>query len=572
MSLSNLLNSFSIKQKISFSFILFFAALIISITWVFRALYISNSQSQLMQARRYEDSMIAQQVNKMISNTNNCANYLIINLNAAFGGRSISASYPDMEKSSSMQKLLSIFEDALLIYPEVNQVNVLYNNGDLYKKVKHGNYMQSTGNKLMLEAISRTGVDTVGQWHSPLTDEGFSLDQGIYYIKALREIDNNAHIGYVIVGMDESSMKQPFNKSGDIGFLIDGENGIEIQEGMPDRMESDLGYVVNTMSINEKWRLTSVYNIRTALSVANKITLYMLAVALLVVVLFYGLFTVVAHKITSGITKLSAHMKQFKGTLPQAFSGVNSSDEVGVLVESYNEMVTMNTDLFKAVAEEKRQKRHFELALLQAQIKPHFLYNTLDIIFCLNAIGRYEEANRVTKLLAGYYRLVLNKGEEWIPLSQEMDAITKYLDIQSVRYSDILAYEIDMDGDLGGFYIPKLTLQPLVENAIYHGIKPKGEKGFLRVWAKKHHKGILITVSDDGVGMTSETFEAVISGNKRPGAGDTLATDNLGSESFGLKNVYERIKLFFNKDSYIRLKDSRQGTSLELYLQIKDGG
>lgn len=221
-------------------------------------------------------------------------------------------------------------------------------------------------------------------------------------------------------------------------------------------------------------------------------------------------------------------------------------------------MVDMNGKLIQKVEQNEKEKRRLELALLQMQIKPHFLYNTLDTAFCLNSMQKHQEANHVIKQLAEYYRLVLNHGDEWINFVEELDAVEKYLEIQSVRYSNLISYTIDVDEELYGFRIPKMTLQPLVENAIYHGIKPAGRKGNILISGELCDDKVKIAVIDDGVGMSQAMFDEILNGKRK-------STDG---ESFGMKSVVERLRLFYG-DAKMDLGQTDEGTSIVLSIDLR---
>ncbi len=583
----------SIKRKINYLFVLFFVMLMLCVIVVIRLIYSKNTRELVLQSRMYEDNLIARQAQMISDNVNSCANSVIVNINNAFFGKIQIGTYPDIYNSNVKRRMFNILENSALTFLEVSQLTVLFNNGDMYRKGLYGRYEQSVDNTSLLEVISTMSIDTKGQWYYDiaLPTTKTTKSSGIYYVKTLRDIQRNVTVGYVLLEVDENTLYMLYkndDRLGTVSFYIAENGGVIVSSDnrdvvddvkhagsylqkvevsnkaleWVDKKRDDKNYVVSDITFGKSFTLISVLDIKSALSVGNDITIYVIFVAVVILIIFYTLFQFIVSKITGNITKLANHMKQFKATLPQTIPSPEEQDEIGVLMHSYNQMVTMNKELFVTIDNEKRIKRHMELALLQSQIKPHFLYNTLDIIFCLNAMGRQEQASQVTKLLAGYYRLVLNKGEELIPLEQEIEAVRKYLDIQAVRYSDNVSYTIDVPEGLYDFCIPKITIQPLIENAIYHGIKPKGSKGNIAIKARDMGSRVLITITDDGVGMTSDVFNACISGRRK-------ATD---SDGFGIKNVNDRIKLFYGKDSGITLEEGvvSTGTALVLCLYNKD--
>jgi two-component system sensor histidine kinase YesM len=232
-------------------------------------------------------------------------------------------------------------------------------------------------------------------------------------------------------------------------------------------------------------------------------------------------------------------------------------DETGMLARSFNKMLQKISNLMDMVYMEQKKKREYELGALQAQINPHFLYNTLESICSLIKLSWTEDALALVLTLGKFYRMVLNKGENIVSIKQEIDIITQYLTIQKVRYRDKLEYAIDVDERILHEKIIKLTIQPVVENAIYHGIKNKPDKGMVCVSGRIEGDMIIISVTDDGIGMDEDTVK-----NLFPDAGE-----NQGNAGFGLRSVDERIKLHFGGDFGVRLESTPgKGTRVDILL------
>lgn len=174
---------------------------------------------------------------------------------------------------------------------------------------------------------------------------------------------------------------------------------------------------------------------------------------------------------------------------------------LSVLSTGIEEMTVRLNRQIELNRQEQIRLRGIELSLLQAQINPHFLYNTLDAIVWLIETGKNEQAEEMVTSLSNYFRAFLSNGRDIVTVGQEQQHIRSYLEIQQVRYKDILDYEIDIDPAIGGCLIPKLTLQPLVENAIYHGLKPKRGKGMIRVTGRLSGGRVTLRVEDTGAGM-----------------------------------------------------------------------
>jgi two-component system, sensor histidine kinase YesM len=251
---------------------------------------------------------------------------------------------------------------------------------------------------------------------------------------------------------------------------------------------------------------------------------------------------VAAFFFTSSIAKpvldLRSLMKRVEdGDLSVRFSG-RPGDEIGELGLGFNEMIGRIQGLIDQVYVEQRSKRDAELRILQEQIKPHFLYNALDTIQWMAQEHRVDDVVSMVGALSSLFRIGLNKGREFISLSDELEHVESYLCIQKMRYEDKFDYSIRCDSGLRSRQVLRLTLQPLVENAIYHGIKERRGHGTLSVEARVEEGDLLLSVSDDGVGMTREILAQLIGSLEEGGP-------SIGG--YGIRNVHERIRLTFGK-------------------------
>lgn len=218
--------------------------------------------------------------------------------------------------------------------------------------------------------------------------------------------------------------------------------------------------------------------------------------------------------------------------------------ELDNLADNLNSMAQKIDALIKQNVEEQKNLRKAEMKALQAQITPHFLYNTFDTIIWLAEEEQTEDVIKVTHAFSEFLRISLSRGHEWITVGQELDHVRNYLTIQKIRYADILNYEIEADPALNDFKMLKLSLQPLVENAIYHGIKNKRGRGHLKVSANfsdASKKFMIFTVQDDGAGFSQERLEQV----RHELSLNSCETEKLSSV-YGLYNVNQRLVLYYN--------------------------
>ena len=230
--------------------------------------------------------------------------------------------------------------------------------------------------------------------------------------------------------------------------------------------------IISMMPFNELSKESSIFSV-----------IAFIVIALNSLLVFIG-SVFIARMITTPIKKLIKSMKNVEKGEFKKVDITAGNDEIGKLRDGYNIMISEIQILINKVVEDQKIKRKAELDVLQAQIKPHFLYNTFDAISSLALMGRNDEVYKVMKALGSYYRISLSKGSEVITIGEEIEVVKNYLTIQQVRYGDIFTVSYDIDEVAKKFNILKLILQPIVENAIYHGIKPKGEKGNINISAK----------------------------------------------------------------------------------------
>jgi two-component system sensor histidine kinase YesM len=236
-------------------------------------------------------------------------------------------------------------------------------------------------------------------------------------------------------------------------------------------------------------------------------------------------------------------------------------DEIAELGMSFNILVGKVRELLDAKIKEQENLKKAELRALQAQINPHFLYNTLDTIIWMAEANRPAQVVELVRALSRFFRITLSKGKDWITVGEEIEHISSYLTIQKIRYRDILDYTIDVEPEVLGATMLKLTLQPLVENALYHGIKNKRSGGVITVRGRRWDDNrLLVEVSDNGIGMTAEKVAQL----RIALANEGLAARESG---FGLCNVHQRIKLYYGKQ-YGLTVESEYGQGTRVLLDI----
>jgi len=258
----------------------------------------------------------------------------------------------------------------------------------------------------------------------------------------------------------------------------------------------------------------------------------------------------VVSSITKPVQALSRAAKKIADGDFSTRVEVATKDEVGTLAENVNEMSGRLEEMVQKIKEDERKMRYTELRLLQEQINPHFLYNTLDTIIWLVEGNSPDKAVNMVVSLSDFFRIVLSKGKEIITIREEEQHIRSYLEIQQVRYRDILDFDIQIPEELYRYKILKLTLQPIVENSLYHGIKVKRGKGTILVTGCLKEDKIYFDIKDTGVGMSQAELASIRSKLTRP----CKESDS----GFGLANVNERIKMNYGPEYGVEI-DSIQG-------------
>ena len=310
-------------------------------------------------------------------------------------------------------------------------------------------------------------------------------------------------------------------------------------------IDDERGARVYTLSTSEQtgWRIVGV-NYESEL-VGNRTLAqrYYTISSLIMVLLGIVIAVLISHRVSQPILRLRESMKQVESGEFDRTVAVSANNEVGDLAHDYNIMVAKIRELMKRNEEEHAQKRRSELLALQNQITPHFLYNTLDSIIWMAEGKQHDNVVTTVAALARLLRLSISKGDELISVHDEIEHIKSYLTIQKVRYRDRLDFSIDVSEAILRLRIPKVILQPLVENAIYHGVKNNEEGGRVTIRGEASETGVVLSVIDDGVGMDPEQMKSILEED----SDERLPVRTGRGTRVGVRNVHERIRLYFGE-------------------------
>lgn len=342
------------------------------------------------------------------------------------------------------------------------------------------------------------------------------------------------------------------------------EENLELLKDRPDGYleQSDVIYTIQTME-DSGWRVVGVSYVDELITqrVQNVVAILL---GLLLFVLFSAICSslVFSRMISRPVKRLIQAMEQFEDSASDfTYHAVEGSREIGELSHSFGHMVVQIQQLMEKVREEEITLRKAELRALQAQINPHFLYNTLDAIGWLCEEERTQDAVEMVNALAKLFRISISKGHEIIPVEKELEHARSYLKIEKFRYKQF-TYSFDVDEDCLNYYCNKITLQPIIENAIYHGLDRMVDEGEIRIGVHSRGDNLVFTVEDNGIGMTKEQCREILEGS----AGDKTG--------IGIRNVNNRIKIYFGEQYGIQIdSELDEGTTVTIIMpKIGEGG
>lgn len=413
----------------------------------------------------------------------------------------------------------------------------------------------------------------------------YSADDVVSMSKAVIDNKTGNVIGVILIDMKLDIIKNVIEnvKPGKNGFvyIVDSTGDIvyspvnnvvyrikeEWLEGYNDnvmikRLEDNDYEIMHMDSTYTGWKTVVVAPLEESLKVVTYIKYYSLTIAVITLVLAVILAVFFTRSIVNPITKLRRLMKRTEEGKLDCYFNSKYKDEIGELGDSFNNMLREIKNLINLVQVEEKNKRKAEINTLQAQIKPHFLYNTLDTIQWMAQEHNAEDIVGMVGNLTNLLRIGLNNGNEIIKLKKEIEYVESYLIIQKTRYEDKLNYEINIDDNILEYDVIKLILQPLVENAIYHGIKEKRGKGKITITGGIEDNKIHIQITDNGIGIKEDKLKEI---NKVLKEGHSLNT-KIG---YGIFNVNERIKLNYGEEFTLSYSSEYgQGTSVDIWHPI----
>lgn len=399
-----------------------------------------------------------------------------------------------------------------------------------------------------------------------------SSDSSKNIISISKEIKdkNNKRLGFVVINLSYKFLEDflstiNFGKDGYVFILSSEEELLFKSKNMEDfgkkdyekllkkRMKPEkMDFVSSNVFIpNTQWKLVGISFSNAISNLKKQLIESSLILALIVFVLTLLVSIFVSKKISKPIIYLIGEIKKTDKKLYKIKSLPQASSEIQILTKEYNNLIDRIFVLTEDIEKKEEQKRTYQVKALQSQINPHFLYNTLDTILWLVEFGENEKAIKVTKNLGMLLRNSLNIDEDFVKLDKEIGHAKNYLDIQKIRYDNKFTYEFIKKIQTSSLYVPKLILQPIIENAIYHGIREKKSKSYIKIIVEKNPEYLIIKIIDNGLGPKEKK--------------ENIPT-KLGG--IGMENVNNRIKLLCGEKYNLKMQREKDETVITYKLKI----
>lgn len=460
--------------------------------------------------------------------------------------------------------LLWALSSAINAYSGINN-NISYANKyvmDFKERIDYTMYLAVIGNKSINEI--ETGKTTV---NGIITVNPYS------YIQELESACNKLSLNATVPG-NTNEVKRVKNTLNSLGkSIFNLENSIKkggLYEKNMDTLDRDI-YVLTSLVQSGLQNYiytetTNFENVKAGLDKRNRMMVTTCLITLLIVIIISAFLTTRAVKsVTIPVRKLCAQTsKVAKGDFT-ANTKVESVGEIALLTRNFNNMTQEIGQLVEDIKRNKENIHLIEMKLLQAQINPHFLYNTLDTIVWLAEEKKTKEVVSIVTYLSDFFHTTLSKGKDFITIQEEELHVSSYMKIQKFRYQDVMDYEIHIDKELYPYIIPKLMLQPLAENALLHGVRNKRGGGHIYITGTKDNDRIIFQVKDDGRGMKPEELEKLKQGIEN---NKLETTDNSG---FGIVNVNQRIQNYYGNEFGISFESEfGKGTTVTIIIAAKN--
>lgn len=565
----NFFNFKSIKDKVFyFSFLV---TLSIILLLIFIAYFITYNNIKNTSISRELDTLelIANQTDLVLNSAESSSTGIIID-----------SDVQNILTNSSVNNIYPTPKDVLKVQRAID--NSMYKESVISGVILHStnNFTFQTNSKLISFANYNMEFN---KWYGGISN--IAGNPYLYTIKQIFNMNTGKLIGYLEVFVDESTLSANYTNTkynkfinffliNNDGVITSSSNQNEVSDNIF-KLRKNLEFATSNDPIkiienrkedkltlmlyhsNLDWNIVADIYLKDLIKNKEALILSLIILSLIALLLSYVLSKTIAKSIIQPINNLSLAINQVEKGNWSTEIDILSDDEIGLLSKKFNDLIFYIKNLLDTITLEQIKKKEFEFELIQLQIKPHFLYNSLENISALVELERNDEAVDMILNLSTFYRGALSKGNNIISIKDELSLTESYLKITKLRYYDVFDYEILSDYNLEQFSCPKLLIQPLVENAIYHGLKNYDDTGKVIICIESFNKELKITIKDTGIGMTEDELQKVITGN--------ISSSAKGG--FAVKNTIERLKLFYHNNCIFNIKSQKNiGTTITIVI------
>ncbi|AWB46877.1 sensor histidine kinase [Paenibacillus sp. CAA11] len=507
----------------------------------------------------------------------------------------VSPAYSNPAADDQLYEIKQFLQEFTTLYPEIAGIMVVNPQGDYISNEMYARTNENlTKESWYQQAAAREGVFTIlghPYGRNITTHVNYADEEVVSVVRSITDPESRKVLGVVLIDLKLRTVAQAVRdvKLGKTGYLMvadaDGKAIYKPEHSYLSSLPSDWtdqadsGTAVRNVEGKELqlvyrkssftgWQTVGVFLTRESASEVRQIHFYVICFLFLVGLIGVTASVLLSQSITGPIRQLMSFMRTAEsGDLTVRYSG-RRHDEVGMLGRSFNRMLIQIRRLIRLNELREKQKREAELRSLQANIKPHFLYNTLDTIHWMARKKGADDVSEMVEALSQLFRIGLSKGKDIIQLDEEIQHIKSYIQIQKTRYRDRLTFTVEQDPETGEFPVLKLLLQPVVENAIYHGIKARRGAGHIHISVRQREECLILTVQDNGVGMSQEKLQELREKLREPLRAMELQSNRMEKtgRSYGMLNVQARIHLAFG-DAYGIELDSREGEGTKVTIR-----
>ncbi len=584
-------NNQSIHNRINMVYILLITSLLLVFTNVVSYVYSQSLINNTISNSNDVSKLVMMNVDNILSDTENYANDLTVRINNYFIN-----DYFDSDVYQENQILTKIFRNTLYVFPSIQGIMLILPDGRVYASDGIILYQNIDA---IIEKYSTIKNDTMqGQWIDMQKNDFIlldSMDSDDYVLTLCKEIINintGGYVGMLVVRTGEESFSDIYKdvdiKGRNGNYFICDNNGIivsssdksEILKPIQDttlrewvigddktnqviKIDGEKTLVTSFAFPKLNWQLIGTVPISNVTQESRYLIRVIIGVGISCLVLSILLSNLLSQSITRPIDNL---ITEIKGQALENFSvpiPVDSKDDIGILTKNFNNMKMRISELMKKVIAQQEKQTKYEIRLLQSQLRPHFLYNTLQMIYSMVDMNKKREAQKAVKAVADFYRIVLSHGKDIISLDEEIQNVEAYLYIHKLRHTEMFNYSVEVPEKYRQLKILKLTLQPIVENCFKHAFKNMRTdfNGVISITANENDGRLEIIVEDNGRGIKSEVVQHLLDGK----------AERSNKAAFGLNSIDEKIKLFYGTEYGLAIESvHNKGTRIHIFVPVID--